>query len=91
MEVKICRSSNQSLLKAHYRELIAAQDINGYLRMFKGIHRKERFVKDSKKKLGQVDQRFYKLAERILSEEFSIVLKEMQESSKKRPYDAASG
>lgn len=91
MEVKIFRSSKQNLLTAHYQELIAGQDIDGYLRLFKEICWKEKLVKDSGKKLAQVDQRFYKLAERILSEEFSIVLQETPECSKKRLYDAVSG
>lgn len=90
MEVKVCRLTNQNLLADHYRELIAIQDIDGYLRLFKEIFQKERAAKDNKKKLGQVDLRFYKMAERMLSEELSVVFQETQECSKKRLYDAAS-
>lgn len=90
MEVKVFRAPKQNLLAEHYRELIAQQDISGYLRLFKEVCYKEKLAKNSGKKLGQVDLHFYKLAERILSEEFSIVLQETPDCSKKRLYDAAA-
>lgn len=91
MKVKVYRPKKQHVLKTYYQEVIAVQDITGYLRLLKEISQKERLVKKSGKKLGEVDLKFYRLAERMLSEELSIVLKESLESSKKRLYDIVSG
>lgn len=91
MEVKVYRSKKQNLLTAYYQGLIVTQDINGYLRLFKEVCQKEKLVKKSRKKLGQIDLRYYRLAERMLSDELSIVFQETQDCSKKRLYDAASG
>lgn len=90
MEVQVCGIKKQNLLTEYYRELIASQDINGYLRLFKEVCQKEKLMKKNGKKLGQVDLHFYRLAERMLSEELSIVLQETRDCSKKRLYDAVS-
>lgn len=71
------------LLTAYYQELIVTQDINGYLRLFKEVCQKEKLVKKSRKKLGQIDLRYYRLAERMLSDELSIVFQKTQDCSKK--------
>lgn len=90
MEVKVSCFKKQNLLKAYYQELIATKDINGYLRLFKEICQKEKLVNKSGKKLGQVDLNFYRLAERMLSEELSVALQETLDCSKKRLYDIVS-
>lgn len=90
MEVKVVQSKKPGFLAAHYQELINTSDINGYLRLFKEIYQKEKLMKNCGKKLGQVDLRFYQLAERMLSKEFSIALQETPDCSKKRLCAAAS-
>ncbi len=90
MEVTLCSSKKQNFLAAYYRELLAAQDVNGYLRVYKEGCQKEKSAKERRKKLGQVDLQFYRLAERMLSEELSIVLQETLDSSKQRLYEAVS-
>ena len=80
--------------RAFMRKVISREEALGYLghlRLFKKVCQKEKLVKKSRKKLGQIDLHYYRLAERMLSDELSVVFQETQDCSKKRLYDAAVG
>ena len=71
-------------LVAHYQEVLAACDLEGCLLLMKEVYRKQQ----TGKKLGQVDARYLKIAQRLACEELAAVLELEPETVKKRLYRA---
>ena len=69
-------------LIAHYQEMLAAFDPKECLLLIKEVYWKQK----SLKKLGQVDARYLKVAERLVCEELAAVLDTKPESIRKRLY-----
>ena len=61
-----------------------------HLKLFKELCQKEKRLRDSGKKFGRIDKAYKDQIERLLIDEFSYVLKESLDSSKKRLYRTAS-
>ena len=56
--------------------------------LIKEIYLKEKELAAHKKRLGQVDSRYLKIAERLVCEEFAVTLNTGPESIKRRVYEA---
>ena len=73
-------------LAAHYQEVLVPDDPESLLLLIKEIYFKEKELTAHRKKLGQVDSRYLKVAERLVCEEFAVALQTSPESIKKRLY-----
>lgn len=73
-------------LAAHYRGLLASCELEDCLLLIKEICIKQRDLAGRSKKLGQVDQQYLKLAERLVCEEFAAVLHTTPDLIKQRLY-----
>ncbi len=71
-------------LAAHYQEVLASCEPENCLLLLKEIYLKEKQLATQKKKLGQVDVRYLKIAERLVCEEFAVALQTGPDSIKKR-------
>lgn len=71
-------------LAAHYQELLASCDWKSSLLLIKEVYCKQKELK----KLGQVDSRYLKIAERLVCEELAAVLGTGPDSIKRRVYAA---
>jgi len=71
-------------LVAHYQEVLASCQPEDCLLLLKEIYLKEKQLAAQKKKLGQVDIRYLKVAERLVCEEFAVALQTGPDSIKKR-------
>ena len=67
---EIFHSKKPSDLAMHYQELLIACDLKDALLLMKEIYLKQA----TSKKLGQVDARYLKIAERMVCEEFAFIL-----------------
>ena len=79
-------SRKSAELAAHYQEMLASGDPKSFLLLIKEIYLKEKELAAQHKKLGQVDTRHLKIAERLVCEEFAVALQTAPESIKKRLY-----
>lgn len=75
-------------LSAHYQQMLASSRPENCLLLIKEIYLKEKELAARSKKLGQVDSRYLKLAERLICEEFAVALNTEPESIRKRVYTA---
>lgn len=73
-------------LIAHYRGLLSSCKLEDCLLLIKEIYVKQRGLANHSKKLGQVDQQYLKLAERLVCEEFAAVFDTTPDAAKKRLY-----
>lgn len=71
-------------LVAHYQEMLTSCQPRDCLLLIKEVYWKQK----SLKKLGQVDARYLKIAERLVCEELAAVLDTKPESIRKRLYSA---
>lgn len=65
---------NDSLRKEHYKQVLASADRVAVLCMLREIYAHKIYVQFNGKKLHTSDERFYKEAEKMLCEEFALVL-----------------
>ena len=73
-------------LATHYQKVLASGDPESLLLLIKEIYLKEKELSAHHKKLGQVDTRYLKIAERLVCEEFAVALQTAPESIKRRLY-----
>ena len=71
-------------LAAHYQEMLACGDPESFLLLIKEIYLKGKDLTAQHRKLGQVDARYLKIAERLVCEEFAVALRTEPESIKDR-------
>ena len=71
-------------LVSHYQEVLSSSNPGNLLLLIKEIYLKEKELAAHNKKLGQVDSRYLKIAERLVCEEFAMVLQTAPESIRKR-------
>lgn len=88
LSIRPIASSKPANLTAHYQEILASCQPENCLRLLKEIYLKEKELAVHKKKLGQVDIRYLKIAERLVCEEFAVALGTEPDSIKKRLYAA---
>lgn len=66
--------ADDNLRKAKYREILAANDHREILKMMRLVHEKKISRQEKGKKLHVCDERFLKEAEKLILDEFSLVL-----------------
>ena len=71
-------------LTSHYREMLASGDPKSLLLLIKEIHLKEKEFVAHKKTLSRIDASYLKIAERLVCEEFAVVLQTDPEAIKER-------
>lgn len=75
-------------LAAHYQQVLSSCGPKNCLLLIKEIYLKEKELAAHKKKLGQMDSRYLKIAERLVCEEFAVALNTKPESIKGQVYAA---
>ena len=75
-------------LIAHYQDVLASCQPENCLLLLKEIYLKGKELTARNKKLGQVDSRYLKIAERLVCEEFAVALQTAPDSIRKRLYAA---
>lgn len=88
LEPQAFTSGKAADLSAHYRGMLSSFRLEDCLLLIKEIHTKQRELAGRGKKLGQVDQQYLKLGERLVCEEFAAVLHTTPDFMKKRLYAA---
>lgn len=78
-------------LTEHYNGLLTRHDLTGHLILFKELCQKEKKVKETGKKFGQLETSYKNQIEKLLTDEFSYVLNETPDLTKKRLYKALHG
>ena len=86
LEPQVFTSRKTSDLTAHYRKLLASNQMEDCLLLIKEIYTRQKDMTGQGKKLGQVDSRYLKIAERLVCEEFAVALQTGPDSIKKRLY-----
>ena len=84
LKPKVFSSRKPAELVAHYQGLLASCELTDCLLLIKEIYLKQKELK----KLGQVDARYLKIAERLVCEEFAVALGTGPDSVKRRLYAA---
>lgn len=84
LEPNTFRSSKPMDLTAHYRSLLASRKVEDCLLLIKEIYVKQREMARQKKRPGQVDTQYLKLAEKLICEEFAVALNTTPDSIQER-------
>ena len=71
---KKCNEKNSRLLQIYYKNLLQTHECSDLLTLIAGIYEKKDKAMENGKKLGQIDNRFMKVAEGLINDEFSVVL-----------------
>ena len=74
MEEMDCSEKSINILQSKYKSFIKTHDCEDLLAVILGIYKKEYNAINKGKKLGQIDEKFMKLAQGLINDEFSIVL-----------------
>ena len=88
LKPQIFSSRRPADLSVHYQKLLASCDLEDCLLLLKEIHCKQKTLSAQGKKLGQVDSRYLKIAERLVCEEFAAALHTTPEQMKDCLYAA---
>lgn len=70
-----CQYKDQKALVETYKSLVQTHDCSTLLQLIKSIHKKGLELTERGKSLGKIDMQYKKIAEEMLHEELSIVLK----------------
>lgn len=71
---KKCNEKNSRLLQIYYKNLLQTHECSDLLTLIEGVYEKKDNAIKKGKKLGQIDNRFMKVAEGLIKDEFSVVL-----------------
>ena len=74
MEAEACRAPTLQALAQHYQNNLRSHDCKDLIEMMMSIYTKQRQAETQHRRLGMVDERFMKQAERLLYGEFSAAL-----------------
>jgi len=74
MEAEACRAPTLQALAQHYQEAVRSHNCKDLIEMMMSIYAKRRQAEAQKRRLGMVDERYMKQAERLLHGEFSAAL-----------------
>ena len=88
LKPQACHARRPADLTVHYQEMLASCDLKDCLLLLKEIYCKRKDLAAHGKKLGQVDVRYLKLAERLVCEELAAALDTTPELMKGRVYEA---
>lgn len=88
LEPRVFRPGRAMDLAAHYRDLLASRRVEDCLLLIKEIHVRQREAVRQRKRLGQVDTQYLKLAEKLICEEFAAALDTTPDLIRERLYAA---
>lgn len=74
IEVEVLEQRNPRLIDEHYQSLMRSHECTDLIRVIKTIRTKRRAIAKNGKRLGQVEERYLKRAERLLYDELSVAL-----------------
>lgn len=87
LEPHVFRSGKTMELTAHYQSMLASHKVEDYLLLIKEIHISQKEMIRQKKRLGQRDTQYLKLAEKLICEEFAVVLDTTPDLIRERLYE----
>lgn len=87
LEPHVFHSGKAMDLAAHYRDMLASHKVEDCLLLIKEVYVKQMEMARRKKRPGQVDPRYLKLAEKLICEEFAIALDTTPDLIRERLYD----
>ena len=70
----IIENRNIRVLSEQYQETMNSHDCSDLMRILKSVHHKKKVMDQRGKKLGQVDEKFFRKAEDLLHGEFAVAL-----------------
>jgi len=88
LEAKAFHARRPADLTSHYQQLLGTCRLEDCLVLLKELHCKQKELAARSRKLGQVDVRYQKLAERLVCEELAAALDTTPDSARKRLYAA---
>lgn len=74
IQAKAFHGSTLQALAQHYQSIVRTHDCRDLLELMMSIYAKRQQVESQKRRLGMVDERFMRQAERLLYGEFSVAL-----------------
>nr|WP_326184663.1 CarD family transcriptional regulator [uncultured Oscillibacter sp.] len=74
MRAEACRAPTLQALAQHYQDVVRSHDCRDLIELMMSIYAKRQQVESQKRRLGMVDERYMKQAERLLYGEFSVAL-----------------
>lgn len=88
LEPHVFRSGKPMDLTAHYKSMLASHKVEDCLLLIKEIHIRQKEMVRQKKRLGQTDTQYLKLAEKLICEGFAVVLDTTPDLIPERLYKA---
>ncbi len=86
LEPHVFRPGKAMDLTVHYRDMLASHKVEDCLLLIQEIHIRQRETARQKKRLGQVDSKYLKLAEKLICEEFAVALDTTPDLIRERLY-----
>ena len=74
IRAEACRAPTLQVLAQHYQSAVRSHDCKELLELMMSIYAKQRQAEAQKRRLGMVDERYMKQAERLLYGELSVAL-----------------
>lgn len=88
LEPPVFRSGKTMEMTAHYQSMLASHKVEDCLLLIREIHIRQREMVRQKKRLRQADSQYLKLAEKMICEEFAVVLGTTPDLIRERLYAA---
>lgn len=88
LEPQIVPSPRAADLAAHYRDLLNSHSVEDRLLLIREIQVRQRELARQKKRPSQLDSKYLKLAEKLICEEFAVVLDTTPDLIRERLYAA---
>lgn len=86
LEPRVFQPGKVMDLNAHYRAMLASHKVEDCLLLIKEVCVKQKEIARQKKRLGQADVQYLKLAEKLICEEFAVALDTTPELIQERLY-----
>ena len=74
MQAEACRAPTLQALAQHYQTVVRSNDCRDLIELMMSIYTKQKQAEAQKRRLGMVDERYMKQAERLLYGEFAVAL-----------------
>lgn len=74
MQAEACRAPTLQALAQHYQTAVRSHDCRDLIELMMSIYSKRQQAESQKRRLGMVDERYMKQAERLLYGEFAVAL-----------------
>lgn len=80
-------SLEDKMLEAEYKNLMNSNSLEDYIKIIKTTYQRNQERLENKKKISETDNHYFKLAEKYLYNEFSVVLNKTYEETKQYVID----